>query len=490
MARKLHFRQLLVLVLALVYDVPQKEISRRLGISWGSVSKYLQGRKRDIPEEITERFLGAIPCNRAAVLVVTSCLEALDALEEAGDFTDADLKEIARGMLIASRIIRDGLTQGLRRARSKPVPGYPLPADLAAHRFRAGEQLERLKTLPAEHRVGVIREAVELQTWALCERMCEESTRQAARNVEDALAWAQLSQKVAALVGGPEGWVHRLLGYALAHVANAMRVGGELKTAETILEEAKHRWEDGADPDSVLDPGRVLDLEASLRRDQRRFEEALNLLDQAAAASRNPGRILINKGFTLEVLGEYEKAVVTLLHASSLIEDQKDGRLRDILRLNLANNFCHLGRFHEALGVVKEVRNLIAERGDKIDLVRVFWLEGRIAAGMARPAEALSLLAEARRRFSHEGMSYDVALTLLEETVLLLDQGRTAEVSALAKELVSVFESKGVHREALAALQLFQEAALSKRATIKLTRDVLSYLFRARHDQDLQFRPD
>jgi tetratricopeptide (TPR) repeat protein len=490
MARKLHFRQLLVLVLALVYDVPQKEISTRLQISWGSVSKYLQGRKRDIPEEITEKLLGAIPCNRAAVLAVTSCLEALDALEEAGDLTDADLKEIETGMLIASRVIRDGLTRGLRRARSKPVPGYPLPADLAVHRFRAGEQLERLKSVPAKHRAEVVSQAVEFQTWALCERICEESTRQAARSVEDALAWARLGQQIAELIEGPEEWIQRLQGYALAHVANAMRVGGELKMAETLLEEAKGLWGSETDPERVLDPGRVLDLEASLRRAQRRFEEALSLLDQAATVSHNPGRIMINKGFTLEVMGEYQKAVEVLLHASSLIVEENEGRLRDLLRLNLANNFCHLGRFHEALGLVKAVRPQVAESGYSIDLNRIIWLEGRIAAGLARPAEALSLLAEARRRFSKEGMSYDVALSLLEEAILLLAQGRTIEVKFLTKELVGVFGSKGVHREALAALQLFQDAASGERATVELTRNVLSYLFRARHDQGLRFRPE
>jgi len=42
---------------------------------------------------------------------------------------------------------------------------------------------------------------------------------------------------------------------------------------------------------------------------------------------------------------------------------------------------------------------------------------------------------------------------LLEEAVLLLDEGRTGEVKGLAKELSGVFESKGVHREALAALR-------------------------------------
>jgi tetratricopeptide (TPR) repeat protein len=269
-----------------------------------------------------------------------------------------------------------------------------------------------------------------------------------------------------------------------------MRVGGELKMAETLLEEAKRLWESETDPERVLDPGRVLDLEASLRRAQRRFEEALSLLDQAATVSHNPGRIMINKGFTLEVMGEYQKAVEVLLHASSLIVEENEGRLRDLLRLNLANNFCHLGRFHEALGLVKAVRPQVAESGYSIDLNRIIWLEGRIAAGLARPAEALSLLAEARRRFSKEGMSYDVALSLLEEAILLLAQGRTIEVKFLTKELVGVFGSKGVHREALAALQLFQDAASGERATVELTRNVLSYLFRARHDQGLRFRPE
>jgi hypothetical protein len=75
----------------------------------------------------------------------------------------------------------------------------------------------------------------------------------------------------------------------------------------------------------------------------------------------------------------------------------------------------------------------------------------------------------------------------LEEAVLLLKEGRTAEGKVLAAELTAVFESKGVHREALAALQLFQEAAEHEAATAELASSVLGYLFRARYDQDLRF---
>jgi hypothetical protein len=118
------------------------------------------------------------------------------------------------------------------------------------------------------------------------------------------------------------------------------------------------------------------------------------------------------------------------------------------------------------------------------------WLEGRILAGLGRPAEGRRLLAEARQRFAAEQMFYDVALALLDEAGLLLDEGRTKEVKVLTLELTEVFQSKGVHREALAALRLFQEAAEREAATAELARRVLRYLFRARHDQGLRFDYD
>src|SRR6185295_1115266 len=113
--------------------------------------------------------------------------------------------------------------------------------------------------------------------------------------------------------------------------------------------------------------------------------------------------------------------------------------------------------------------------------------EGRIAAGQGRPEEARSLLAAARREFAARGMSYDVALALLEAAVLLLEEGRAGEVKALTGELTQVFEDKGVHREALAALRLFAEATEREEATAEMARRVLHYLFRAQHNRELRF---
>jgi tetratricopeptide (TPR) repeat protein len=335
----------------------------------------------------------------------------------------------------------------------------------------------------------VVRVAEEFQDWALCEAVCEESTRAASRKVEEAAALAWLAREIADRVRGPEGWRSRMRGYAAAHEANVLRVSGELRAAEIAFEQATRLWLSGADPAGLLDPGRLPDLEASLRRDQRRFAEALTLLDAAMAVGRRPERVLTNKGFTLEVMGEYERAVETLLQAEPLLDREGEPRLWYHQRFNLAVNHCHLGRYAEAVELARQVRALATGLGDATFLIRVTWLEGRIAAGLGRPEEALRLLEEARRRFAAEKMSYDVALALLEEAVLLLAAGRTAEVKALARELTQVLESKGVHREALAALRLFQEAVEREEATAELARGVLRYLFRARHDQGLRFEP-
>ena len=186
-------------------------------------------------------------------------------------------------------------------------------------------------------------------------------------------------------------------------------------------------------------------------------------------------------------MGDYERAIQTLLEAETLPDIQADPRLRDILHGNLALDFCHVGRFDEAADLAQKVRKVAAELGDAIRLLRVTWLEGRIAAGLGRTEEALSLLAQARQGFAARKMGYDVALALLEEAALLLDEGRTAEVKALTRDLPAVFAAEEVHREALAALRLFHEAAGREAATAELARRVLRYLFRARHDQGLSF---
>jgi tetratricopeptide (TPR) repeat protein len=352
---------------------------------------------------------------------------------------------------------------------------------------RAAELFERLVGLSPEERLAVVRLEEEFQTWALCERACHATEREASRDVEIAAAWADLAKEIGELVRGSEGFARRVRGYAGGHGANILRVLGEMKAAAADFAAAKRLWLAGSDPLGLLDPGRMLDLEASLRRDQRRFDEALACLDEAWAVGRSPERVLIKKGFTLEVMGDYERAIEAFALAEHLVERAGDSRLSYMLPFNLAVVYTHVGRYTEAAELAQRVDDLVAAQGDEIEKLRVIWLRGRISAGLGRRREAQGLLAQARQAFDQKNMSYDVALALLEEAVLLLEEGSTAEVKELAHGLEKVFQSKGVHREALGALKLFKEAAEREEATAEQARRVLGYLFRARHDEGLRF---
>lgn len=479
------FWRLIVLILALWHDRSQKQIAAAIGMSQKAVSKAL--KRPEASDGLFASLLTAVRGRQAEVPIVTTCLEALEALSRPGELTEEEQAVVEEGVLEGTRRLRAALIEVALRSRVVHCHGYPGAADLEPARRRAGELLEMLRGLPEGSRSAVVKVVEEYQSWALCELICDESVREASRNLEAAASWARLAEEIAVTVRGPEGWRRSVLGYTKGHGANVLKVVGELEAADVMLEEAKRLWKAGADPERVLDPGRLLDLEASLRRDQRRFDEALDLLDEAVIVSRFPERALLLKGFTYEVMGEYKRAIETLFEAVPRIDRRAEPRQWNILHLNLAANFCQLGHYDKARRLAEEARPVATALGNKIDLIRLTWLDGRILAGQGLSPEARRLLAESRRKFAEEKMFYDVSLALLEEAALLLDEGQMTEARTLAQELTEIFASKGVHREALAALQLFHNAAERGEATSELTRRILQFLFRARFDQDLRF---
>jgi tetratricopeptide (TPR) repeat protein len=382
---------------------------------------------------------------------------------------------------VAKRVLdatRSALTGRLRADRARQS------------RQEAEEQWERLKRYSPRDRRLLVEGAKEFQTWALCERLCAESEKAAAADANRALDLADLALRVAVLIPGEEGWRSRVQGYAWAHVGNARRVASDLPGADDAFARTRKLWVVG-NPDDIdpLDEGRVLDLEASLRRAQRRLPEALELHDRALAMTirADSAYILLNKANVQEDLGDFQGAVTSLQEASLLIDGKIQPRLLFALKFNLAVNLDHLGWHSEAAALIAEARELAVQLGNALDLVRVLWLEGRIATGLGRKAEAVINFEQVRREFLARGLGFDTALVSLELALLYFEQGRTAEVRILAREMAPVFQAQGVHREALAALRLFCDAAEREVATADLARRVVNYLQRARHDPQLRF---
>jgi tetratricopeptide (TPR) repeat protein/transcriptional regulator with XRE-family HTH domain len=478
-------RSLVISILALWKGLSQKQIADRSGLTQQRVSHHL--KKETLEEPVYQRLLRAVEGRPAEVALVTQCLEGLEGLRT-DRLTVEEQDAVELGVLDLSQLARQALTEAALASRDlSPAGGCPKPSELEPARWLAGLLWKQLEPLPDNERLLMVRVFATFQTWALVERLCKESVVQASRDLERSAALAQLAREVADRVAGPEGWRLRVQGFAAGHAANPLRVAGKLKAADALMEEAKRLWHAGSDPEAVLDPGRLLDLEASLRRDQRRFEEALTLLDEATELSRCPVHTLINKGFTLEAMGQYGQAVETLQKAEPLAAASRDPRLSYTLCFNRAVNCTHMGRYAESAELLTKVREAVTRQGDENEISRITWLDGRIAAGLGRPEEARAFLAQARQGFASRGMVCDAALAFLEEAALLLEEGRAAEVKALARGLGRLFAGEGLQGEARAAVELFQKAAEREEATAALARRILAFLFRARYDPGLLF---
>lgn len=315
------------------------------------------------------------------------------------------------------------------------------------------------------------------RSWAALVRVgCEASERAASDNPTWALELAEFALFLAPRATGDEA--AQALSYAWGYLANARRVALDFDGADAAFAHSWSLW--GAVADSELLPKwRLFDLEASLRREQHRFPEALERLDQALACSQRDrlakGRILLKKANVFEHMGDSEQALAVLEEAAPLIEAEGDPRQLFALRFNTADNLCRLERYTEAARLLPRVHELVnAEQDNRLNRIRTIWLDAKVKAGLGRKEEAMAGLEAVRDFFTTEELPYEAALASLDLALLWLEAGRHAEVRELAPTLGWIFKSQKIHREALASLALFCEAAEREAATVALTRQVIA----------------
>ncbi|HVT16470.1 MAG TPA: helix-turn-helix transcriptional regulator [Thermoanaerobaculia bacterium] len=488
--------RLLVRFLRSLRDWSQQELAAAAGLDPSSIARYETGHTVPKPKAL-ERLTAAagVPASLAEACLLPAIGAARAAAASAGAAEPAELETVAAEL-------EQTLAGTRRSAAAAFLASLGEPGEPAEPWERSGPPAEEDRALAAElwqvlaplapgERRLLVEKSREYQTWALAERLCHESAEAASDDAGRAVELAELALRVAVLAPGERLWRLRLQGYCLGFLANARRVRNDERRAEEASARARRRWQEGqaGDPSGLLAEWRLLDLEASLRRSQRRFAEALDLSDRAlAAAPRSAAaRILVNKAVAFDHLGEAERAIATLRQAAPLVDGRREPRLVFALRFNLATNLCHLDRYSEAALLLPEVRQMAEALRKELDLVRVAWLEGRIAAGLGRPAAALAAFARVRGELLARGMAYDAALVTLELAALHAAAGRTAEVKELAHQTAQVFRAKGIHREARAALQLFRQAADQEALTAELARQLVAYFYRARHDPELAF---
>jgi tetratricopeptide (TPR) repeat protein len=363
----------------------------------------------------------------------------------------------------------------------------------------APELWQRLQLLPYDQQLRQVEEDGGLQTWALCRLLLRKSLEATLHRPDLAVQLAFLAVKVTAHLGEAyhRDWVMDLRALAFAYLGNARRVVGELQSAADAFHEAhSHLRRSGSGNPRV--EAEILDLEASLLREERRFGEALELLKRVIATytSEDPevqdlhlaGQALVKKANTLEQMGDVEQAIAVLREAAPLVVEERDPRLVLCLRHNLVGFLSAAGKSEEAAALLPEVKELAIRLGNDLDLVRLRWAEGRVALGSGQRGPAEQAFQEVQREFLERDMGYDAALVSLDLAILYAQEGCIPELKQLALDILPVFSSREVHREAMAALLLFQHACQEERLTVELARQLASLLERERPHRPVVFR--
>ena len=86
-------------------------------------------------------------------------------------------------------------------------------------------------------------------------------------------------------------------------------------------------------------------------------------------------------------------------------------------------------------------------------------------------------------------MPYFAALASLELAEIYARRQDPLPMQRLAEEMLPIFQSQLIHREAVAALIVFREAVAMRGANVSLIRDVAHFLRDAQRDRTLRFRP-
>jgi tetratricopeptide (TPR) repeat protein len=354
---------------------------------------------------------------------------------------------------------------------------------------KAPELLASLLERPFDEQMALVEQDPDYQTWGLCQLLLKTSRETAFTDPPAAVNLAELAVTVAAGLGTAYDpcWVADLQARSHACLGNALRILGELRSAETAFREAESRLR-GSTGDPLVE-AEILGMKGSLRRDQRRFADALELMTRAFALYREHGDThglgmsYLKRAKILEESGDPLAAATLLREAIDTLDPRAEPQLHLYARHNLASCLSLAGRYREAEEMLPALHADFGHGGrpaKPLDLVRLQWLEGRVAFGLGRTAEAEAAFRSVQGELLGRGMGYDAALVSLDLAVLYVEERRTAALQRLAVEIMPVFRARDVHREALATLVVFQKACEQERLTVQLAAQLAAIL---RQDQ-------
>lgn len=360
--------------------------------------------------------------------------------------------------MLYDAVIRRGLARATTYATERPARAAHFAALLAV-----GSRIERRRVFaedPAAAHPDVVRHLLD-QAWTLRTRDTRAAAQLARRALETAIRVARTFSRPAIAAD--------LLAECWAQLANLDRIHGNLRSAE-------HRWHKvnralrRGSGDRLLQV-EVLRKQAALKRSQRRFEEAIDLLRAALRFQgeledpQGEGELRTALSIAYQRAGEPEKAYEEILRSLELLDPVRDPELHFFAVRNSVIYLTELGQHEQALLMAGACEVFYAMLDDEVLTMRGRWVKGRLHARCGEPLAAEAYLDRVRRGFREKGLIYESALATLDLALVHAEERDLRKVKQLVEEMYPVFVDKAIPREAAASLILFADSARRHGAT-------------------------
>lgn len=435
------------------------------------------------------------------------CEVGADQIERfaAGQATSEERIQILSHLLAGCTTCRKSLRR-LERADANPADELSMSRVLAVvaekereyelERQEAATLMESFRTHPASRQWTLIRNSRRYDTWSFCALLLDRAFDAIYDDPHRSAELCRMGLAIAERLDDSRygnGAARDLVGRALGRLANALRATGDLRAADETLERARQALEEGSgDP---LDEAEHLYFRASIRRAQRQVDDAKRAirrsrrLYQVVGDRHLEGRCYLSESTIRDLAGDFEGRDRCDRLAVEKIDPERDPRLALAARHNLIWHLVGNGRAAEARAELEALRPSYLEFSDKMVLLRLRWLEGRIALALGELRGAEDAWREAHEGFVSAQVPYEAATVAFDLAGLFAEQGRTRELRELAGELVTVYRGLGVSREAIAALIVFERAAEAEAVTLGLVSRLADYFGKAKSQPSLRFEP-
>jgi tetratricopeptide (TPR) repeat protein len=252
---------------------------------------------------------------------------------------------------------------------------------------------------------------------------------------------------------------------AWLELGNLRRALNDLEGAEAALYQSQTCLDAGSQAPLLL--ARWLDVAGSLFRDQNRFEEAVEVLEEAAeiylehARRDRAARTLIKLGFTYQAWAKPGPALEVFSRAFGHL---LAGPLDDLmLALTGAHNaLLALVDAGEAERVWTELwswRQIYEQIATPHLLIRLDYLDAKVSARLGHYPRSERLYRKTIKAFQGVRQVYDAAVAALDLAALLVERRRpAADVLAVLDGAVAAFVDRQIYRELFISFRLLRES--------------------------------